>query len=68
MNYNTLKELSKQSGVSMATLRRWCSEGKIEGAILAANAWFVPKGATLPTIQPAGKRAPAYGKRKHMGA
>lgn len=70
MGYLTVKKVSDQTGVSVATIRRWCEEGKVPGAhqsvitIGSGRVWLIPEEsvAKLPEIQPAGRRSPKYKK------
>lgn len=62
----TLKQVSDKTGVSVATLRRWCTEGRIPGAeqstikIGAGYVWLIPENAEIPTPSEEGKRSPNY--------
>lgn len=40
--YLTIKELSADWGVPERTIRNYCANGKIEGAILRGKIWFIP--------------------------
>lgn len=65
-NYLTLKQISEKHGVSVATLRRWIAEKKIDGAkqsqfkIGAGYAWLIPENAEIPIPIEEGKRSPNY--------
>lgn len=48
MEYITTKEASEQWDVTERTVRRYCEQGKIEGAIHAGNLWVIPMDAICP--------------------
>ncbi len=62
----TVKQVSDIHGVSVATLRRWIAEGRINGAeqseikIGSGNVWLIPENAEIPVPEAAGKRHPNY--------
>lgn len=66
MEYLTLKEVSKRTGVSEPTLRRWCAEGRISEAQRSpirtgkGQAWLIPDTAEIPIPKDEGKRAEKY--------
>ena len=75
MEYITVKEASEQWDVTERTIRRYCEQGKIEGAIHAGSFWVIPMDATCPnnadrstTLLPLANRV-AYqkGKNNHYG-
>ena len=49
MKYITTKEASEQWDVTERTIRRYCEQGKIEGAIHAGNLWIIPMDAICPS-------------------
>ena len=49
MEYITTKEASEQWDVTERTVRRYCEQGKIEGAIHAGNLWVIPMDAICPS-------------------
>ena len=48
MEYIGIKDASEQWDVSERTIRRYCEQGKIEGAIHAGKLWIIPMDATCP--------------------
>lgn len=66
MEMLTLTEVAKRHDVSVATLRRWCAEGKIPGAeqspikIGKGRVWLIPDNAEIPTPINEGARHPDY--------
>ena len=48
MSYYTVKEIAQMWGVTVQTVRRYCSEGKIHGAIQTIHGWQVPESANRP--------------------
>lgn len=46
--YKTTEEKSLQWGVTSKTVQNLCRQGKIEGAVKRAGAWFIPDSAPNP--------------------
>ena len=75
MEYITTKEASEQWNVTERTIRRYCEQGKIEGAIHAGSLWVIPMDATCPSnvdrssvLKPlANKVAYQRSKNNHFG-
>lgn len=75
MEYITTKEASEQWDVTERTIRRYCEQGKIEGAIHAGSLWVIPMDAICPnnadrstTLKPlANKVAYQKNKNNHFG-
>lgn len=44
----SVKEFADRFGISERTVRNYCAEGKIEGAVLVGKTWSVPDSATPP--------------------
>ena len=52
----TTTQAAALRGVAVVTVRRWCQQGKVRGAIRIGRDWMIPASATLPEIGPGGKR------------
>lgn len=48
MEFISSKVYAELHGVSERTIRNYCAEGKISGAILVGKTWSIPKDAPLP--------------------
>lgn len=48
ISYKTLKEQADEWHISLRHLQYLCKQGRIEGAIKKAGAWFVPDNAPMP--------------------
>ena len=48
MDYISVAEFAKRCGVAERTVRNYCSNGKIPGAVLVGKTWSVPCDAVLP--------------------
>lgn len=48
MNYMTASEKAKEWNISKRRATTLCKEGRIVGAELKANIWFIPKDAPKP--------------------
>ena len=48
MDYISVTEFAKRFGVSERTVRNYCAQGKIDGAVLVGKTWSVPVNARLP--------------------
>ena len=46
--YVTVKEKSKEWGISTRALQAMCSQGKVEGAIKFGNCWAIPVDTEHP--------------------
>lgn len=53
LDYITLKEAEKLTGIKADTLKKRCQEGQIRGAIKQGKTWFVPRDELiqLPHVQ-----------------
>ncbi len=49
MEYISVKEAAKKWNLSDRSVRNYCANGKIPGAILHGNAWKIPEAAKKPT-------------------
>ena len=52
----TTTQAAERRGVAQVTVRRWCQQGKIHGAIRIGRDWMIPASAALPEIGAGGKR------------
>ena len=48
MEYVSTSEIAKIWDISRRRVTTLCREGRIEGAVFAANIWLVPKNAKKP--------------------
>jgi Fic family protein len=48
MDYISVAEFAKMHGVAERTVRNYCAQGKIPGAVLVGKTWSVPCDAVLP--------------------
>jgi excisionase family DNA binding protein len=52
----TTRQAADRRGVARVTVRRWCQQGKVRGAIRIGRDWMIPSTATLPDIGAGGRR------------
>ena len=55
-NLLTTRQAAALRGVAVVTVRRWCQQGKVSGAIRIGRDWMIPASSTLPEIGAGGKR------------
>ena len=75
MEYITVKEAAQEWDIAERTVRKYCDQGKFEGAILAGSLWVIPMDATCPinvhkssTLKPlANKVVYQRSKNNHFG-
>ena len=48
MNYISVTEIAKKWGISERSVRNYCAEGRVEGAILVGKTWTIPENAEKP--------------------
>ena len=48
MNYVSVSEIAKKWGMSERTVRNYCAEGRVAGAILEGKTWKIPEDAEKP--------------------
>lgn len=48
MNYLSVAETAKKWGVSERSVRGYCTDGKIDGAVLKGKTWYLPEDAHKP--------------------
>ena len=59
MNYISVAEAAKRWGLSERSVRNYCAQGRIPGALLTGKTWNVPENAEKParkTRSDAGRR------------
>ena len=49
MNYISVTEAAKKWGISERSVRNYCTEGRVSGAILVGKTWMIPASAEKPT-------------------
>ena len=48
MAYLSIKQTAEKWNISRRRVSKLCSEGRIEGAKLMGNVWFIPEDAKKP--------------------
>lgn len=48
MNVMTSAEAAKLWNVSQRQVQEYCKSGKIKGAVMMSDRWFIPQNATKP--------------------
>ena len=48
MSYMTVAEASKKWNISQRSVRNYCAEGRVDGAVLVGKCWMVPVDAQKP--------------------
>ena len=48
MDYLSVSEAAKKWGVSERRVQKYCSDGRIEGAVRFSYIWAIPKDAPKP--------------------
>ena len=56
MDYISVAEFAKKFGIAERTVRNYCSNGKIPGAVLVGKTWSVPCDAELPLRKTAKRK------------
>lgn len=56
MEYLSTKEYAKATGLSERTIRNYCVQGKLEGAVLVGKTWSIPSDTPLPDRKNARKK------------
>lgn len=56
MDYISVTEFAKRFGVAERTVRNYCAQGKIDGAVLVGKTWSVPVDARLPERRARGRK------------
>jgi Fic family protein len=58
MNYISVAETSKKWNISERSVRNYCAEGRVSGAILVGKTWMIPESAEKPTRKIRSDAAP----------
>lgn len=58
MNYISIAETSKKWNISERSVRNYCAEGRVSGAILVGKTWMIPESAEKPTRKIRSDAAP----------
>lgn len=56
MDYISVTEFAKRFGVAERTVRNYCAQGKIDGAVLVGKTWSLPVDARLPERRARGRK------------
>ena len=56
MDYISVTEFAKRFGVAERTVRNYCAQGKIDGALLVGKTWSLPVDARLPERRARGRK------------
>ena len=48
MNYISVGEAAKKWNISERSVRNYCAEGRVSGAVLVGKIWMIPEGAEKP--------------------
>jgi len=49
IGYIKAEDAAKRWNISKRQVQRLCTEGRIDGAVMFANAWAIPENALKPT-------------------
>ncbi len=49
MQYLSVIETAKRWNISERSVRNYCAQGRVNGAILTGKTWRIPKNAEKPT-------------------
>ena len=52
MDFLTVAQMAKRWDLSERSVRNYCSQGRVPGAVLAGRNWLIPAGAEKPSRQP----------------
>ena len=58
MNYISIAKTSKKWNISERSVRNYCAEGRVSGAILVGKTWMIPESAEKPTRKIRSDAAP----------
>ena len=58
MNYISVSEAAKKWNISERSVRNYCAEGRVSGAVLVGKIWMIPEGAEKPTRKTRSDAAP----------
>ena len=62
MKYLKTSEIAELWNISTSIVRRYCSEGRIHGAILEEDSWLIPEDAAKPERKKVENRKPPQPK------
>ncbi|MBR5448235.1 MAG: cell filamentation protein Fic, partial [Clostridia bacterium] len=48
MNYISVAEIALKWGINERSVRKYCSEGRVSGAVLQGKTWLIPENAEKP--------------------
>ena len=51
MEYRSVAEIAELWGISERTVRNYCAERRIEGAVLIGKTWKIPADAVRPDAE-----------------
>ena len=58
MNYISVIEAAKKWNISERSVRNYCAEGRVSGAVLVGKIWMIPEGAEKPIRKTRSDAAP----------
>ena len=58
MNYISVSEAAKKWNISVRSVRNYCAEGRVPGAVLMGKVWMIPEGAEKPIRKTRSDAAP----------
>jgi Fic family protein len=58
MNYISVNDAAKKWNISERSVRNYCAEGRISGALLVGKTWMIPESAEKPTRKIRSDAAP----------
>ena len=58
MNYISVSETAKKWNISERSVRNYCAEGRVSGAVLVGKIWMIPEGAEKPIRKTRSDAAP----------
>lgn len=58
MDYGSVMEIAKKWKISERSVRRYCSQGRVPGAILSGKTWSIPENAQKPKRSNQRKKRP----------
>ncbi len=58
MNYISVGEVAKKWNISERSVRNYCAEGRVYGALLVGKTWMIPEDAEKPTRKSRSDAAP----------
>ena len=57
MDFLTVAQVAERWGLSERSVRSYCAQGRVPGAILAGRSWLIPADAEKPSRQPRSRSA-----------